>query len=123
MKMLTLVCGEKIEEEIVFLRSEVADKLGTIFGTGTWTDCNKLYLIALEDAYIRPHNVALRLLTTSSRCQEEFDKGIRDTEATPEQARMSLLRDGERILSSVHDLRQQTSTKPQCRIASSTCIS
>lgn len=38
MKMLTLVCGEKIEEEIVvllsesFLRSEVADKLGQYLG-------------------------------------------------------------------------------------------
>lgn len=46
-----------------------------------------------------PHSVALRLLATSSRCQGEFDKGNRDTEATPEmeQARMSLVRDGECI--------------------------
>ena len=72
-----------------------------------------------------PHSVALRLLAKSSRCQGEFDKGIRDTEATPEmeRARMSLVRDGECILSSVHDFRQQTSTDPQCRIASSTCVS
>ena len=40
-----------------------------------------------------PHSVALRLLAKSSRCQGEFDKGIRDTEATPEmeRARMSLI--------------------------------
>jgi hypothetical protein len=71
-----------------------------------------------------PHRVARRLLATSSRCQGEFAKAIRDTEATPEMERalMNLIRDGECILS-VHDFRQQTSTEPQCRIASSTCVS
>jgi hypothetical protein len=65
MKMLTLVCGEKIEEEIVVLLAEFdvkgytilsqvagSGKTGMVSGTGGWTDRNKLYLIGLDDAHM-----------------------------------------------------------------------
>ena len=65
MKMLTIVCGEKIEDEILLLFESVTVKgytvlsdvggsgeTGIVTGKGSWTDRNKLYLIALDDEHM-----------------------------------------------------------------------
>lgn len=65
MKMLTIVCGEKIEDEMLLLFDSVTVKgytvlsdvggsgeTGIVSGKGAWTDRNKLYLIALDDEHM-----------------------------------------------------------------------
>ena len=67
MKMLTIVCGERIEDEVLLLLESVAVKgytvlsdvggsgeTGIVSGKGLWTDRNKLYLIALDDEHAAP---------------------------------------------------------------------
>ena len=67
MKMLTLVCGERIEDEVLLLFSDFEIKgytvisrvggsgqTGLVSGTGNWTDRNKLYLIVLDDDRVAP---------------------------------------------------------------------
>jgi hypothetical protein len=67
MKMLTIVCGEKIEDEVLMLLDSFIVKgytviahvggsgeTGVVSGRGAWTDRNKMYLIALDDQRITP---------------------------------------------------------------------
>ena len=67
MRMLTIVCSEKIEDEIIILFGDLAiqgytvvsdvggsGKGGVVSGKGGWTDRNKLYLIALDDEHTAP---------------------------------------------------------------------
>jgi hypothetical protein len=73
MKMLTIVCGEKIEDEILMLFGDLAiqgytvvsdvggsGQTGVVSGKGAWTDRNKLYLIALDDEHMAPLLKAVR---------------------------------------------------------------
>lgn len=75
MKMLTIVCGEKIEDEILMLFGDLAiqgytvvsdvggsGQTGVVPGKGAWTDRNKLYLIALDDEHMAPLLKAVREL-------------------------------------------------------------
>ncbi|MGQ0667331.1 MAG: P-II family nitrogen regulator [Nitrospiraceae bacterium] len=65
MKMLNIVCGEKLEEEIFALFKNLGIKgytvikgvggsghTGTVSGTGGSTDRNTLFMVALEDEHI-----------------------------------------------------------------------
>ena len=65
MKMLNIVCGEKLEEEILALFKNLGIKgytmvkgvggsgqTGTVSGTGGSIDRNTLFMVALEDAHI-----------------------------------------------------------------------
>jgi nitrogen regulatory protein PII len=65
MKMLQIVCGEKLEEEILALFQDVGIKgytmikgvggggqTGTVSGTGGPIDRNTLFMVALEDEHI-----------------------------------------------------------------------
>jgi Nitrogen regulatory protein P-II len=74
MKMLTLVCGEKIEDEVLGLFNELEIKgysvisgvegrgqTGIVSGAGGWwIDRNKLYLVALDDDHMAPLVNAVR---------------------------------------------------------------
>ena len=65
MKMLQIVCGEKLEEEILALFQNLGIKgytmikgvggsgqTGTVSGTGGSIDRNALFMVALEDDHI-----------------------------------------------------------------------
>jgi hypothetical protein len=65
MKMLTIVCGERVDDEVRVLFNDLALKsytvishvggsgqTGVVSGTGGWTDRNKLYLIALDEQHM-----------------------------------------------------------------------
>ena len=65
MKMLNIVCGEKLEEEVLALLKDLGIKgytvmsgvggsgqTGTVSGTGGSTDRNTLFMVALEDDHI-----------------------------------------------------------------------
>jgi len=65
MKMLQIVCGEKLEEEILALLQNLGIKgytmikgvggrghTGTVSGTGGSIDRNTLFMVALEDEHI-----------------------------------------------------------------------
>jgi nitrogen regulatory protein PII len=65
MKMLQIVCGEKLEEEILALFQSLGIKgytmikgvggggqTGTVSGTGGSIDRNTLFMVALEDEHI-----------------------------------------------------------------------
>jgi hypothetical protein len=67
MKMLTLICGERIEDEVLVLFGDIKIKgytvvadvggsgqTGTVSGRGDWRDRNKLYLIAVDDERVAP---------------------------------------------------------------------
>lgn len=75
MKMLTLVCGERFEDEVLLLFNEFEIKgytvvsgvggsgqTGKVSGTGSWTDRNKLYLIVLDDERVAPITSAAKQL-------------------------------------------------------------
>jgi hypothetical protein len=65
MKMLHMVCGEKLEDEILTLFKELGitgytmisgvggrGHTGTVSGTGGSTDRNTLFMVAIEDEHI-----------------------------------------------------------------------
>jgi hypothetical protein len=65
MKMLHIVCGEKLEEEVLALFQALGIKAytvicgvggsgltGTVSGTGSAIDRNTLFMVAIEDAHI-----------------------------------------------------------------------
>jgi len=65
MKMLTVVCGERIEDEVLLLFTDLnikgytvmsgvggSGQTGTVSGRGNWMDRNKLYLIALDESHM-----------------------------------------------------------------------
>lgn len=65
MKMLNIVCGEKLEEEVLTLLKDLGIKgytvmsgvggsgqTGTVSGTGGSIDRNTLFMVALEDDHI-----------------------------------------------------------------------
>ncbi len=65
MKMLNVICGEKLEVEILALFKDLGIKgytvisgvggsghTGTVSGTGGSTDRNTLFMVALEDEHI-----------------------------------------------------------------------
>jgi hypothetical protein len=73
MKMLTLVCGERIEDEVLLLFNDLqiagytvvsnvggSGQTGSVSGTGGWKDRSKMYFIALEDGRAIPIANAMR---------------------------------------------------------------
>ena len=75
MKMLTLVCGERIEDEVLLLFDDCqihgytvmspvggSGQTGTVSGRGNWTDCNKLYLIVVDDERVASIATAVKAL-------------------------------------------------------------
>ena len=78
MKMLTIVCGERIEDEVLLVFTDLnikgytvisgvggSGQTGTVSGTGSWLDRNKLYLITLDNAHVAPFVDAIKALHTS----------------------------------------------------------
>lgn len=75
MKLSTIICGEKLEDEVRIIFADLnvtgytvlsnvcgAGQTGMVSGTGGWTDRNKLFLILLPDERMNPLLAAVRTL-------------------------------------------------------------